>query len=149
MHSVNHRISPNYSHFRPFYFFLSFPLYRGLRLCSQVKLVKLVSPVKSSSLVTGSEYDALSQEMWDRFIKTQQTEETFRKKMSLWRYLYIAIKVHSINILHCISYYIQPHYCILCLSISHPLLSIGLFSVSSFPPLPVSFVAFLPRLRMI
>ncbi|XP_060804391.1 poly(A) RNA polymerase gld-2 homolog B [Amyelois transitella] len=43
-------------------------------------------------LLTGSKFDTLSQEMWDKFIKSQQTEETFRKKMTLWRYLYINIK---------------------------------------------------------
>ncbi|CAH2261516.1 jg20145 [Pararge aegeria aegeria] len=40
----------------------------------------------------GSQYDTLSQEIWDKFMKSQQTEETFRKKMNLWRYLYITIK---------------------------------------------------------
>ncbi|XP_028178731.1 poly(A) RNA polymerase gld-2 homolog B-like [Ostrinia furnacalis] len=43
-------------------------------------------------LLTGSKWDTLSQEMWDKFVKSQQTEETFRKKMNLWRYLYITIK---------------------------------------------------------
>ncbi|CAH2049002.1 unnamed protein product, partial [Iphiclides podalirius] len=43
-------------------------------------------------LLNGSKWDTLSQEIWDKFIKSQQTEETFRKKMNLWRYLYITIK---------------------------------------------------------
>ncbi|XP_053611914.1 poly(A) RNA polymerase gld-2 homolog A-like [Plodia interpunctella] len=43
-------------------------------------------------LLTGSKFDTLSQEMWDKFIKSQQSEETFRRKMTLWRYLYINIK---------------------------------------------------------
>ncbi|KAL0821355.1 hypothetical protein ABMA28_005944 [Loxostege sticticalis] len=43
-------------------------------------------------LLNGSKWDTLSQEMWDKFVKSQQTEETFRKKMNLWRYLYITIK---------------------------------------------------------
>lgn len=43
-------------------------------------------------LLNGSKYDTLSQEIWDKFVKSQQTEETFRKKMNLWRYLYITIK---------------------------------------------------------
>lgn len=43
-------------------------------------------------LLNGSQWDSLSQEIWDKFIKSQQTEETFRKKMNLWRYLYITIK---------------------------------------------------------
>ncbi|XP_047532411.1 poly(A) RNA polymerase gld-2 homolog A-like isoform X1 [Vanessa atalanta] len=43
-------------------------------------------------LLNGSKWDTLSQEIWDKFVKSQQTEETFRKKMNLWRYLYITIK---------------------------------------------------------
>ncbi|XP_068622599.1 poly(A) RNA polymerase gld-2 homolog A-like [Battus philenor] len=43
-------------------------------------------------LLNGSKWDSLSQEIWDKFIKSQQTEETFRQKMNLWRYLYIMIK---------------------------------------------------------
>ncbi|KAI5643859.1 hypothetical protein NE865_04035 [Phthorimaea operculella] len=43
-------------------------------------------------LLNGSEWDSLSQEIWEKFVKSQQTEETFRKKMNLWRYLYITIK---------------------------------------------------------
>ncbi|XP_049871654.1 poly(A) RNA polymerase gld-2 homolog A-like [Pectinophora gossypiella] len=43
-------------------------------------------------LLNGSEWDTLSQEIWEKFVKSQQTEETFRKKMNLWRYLYITIK---------------------------------------------------------
>ncbi|CAG4955476.1 unnamed protein product [Parnassius apollo] len=44
------------------------------------------------NLLNGSKWDTLSQEMWDKFIKSQQTEDTFRKKMNLWRYLYVTIK---------------------------------------------------------
>ncbi|RVE42990.1 hypothetical protein evm_012362 [Chilo suppressalis] len=43
-------------------------------------------------LLNGSKWDTLSQEMWDKFVKSQQTEDTFRKKMNLWRYIYITIK---------------------------------------------------------
>ncbi|XP_063539635.1 poly(A) RNA polymerase gld-2 homolog A-like [Cydia strobilella] len=43
-------------------------------------------------LLNGSKWDNLSQEIWDKFVKSQQTEETFRKKMNLWRYLYVTIK---------------------------------------------------------
>ncbi|XP_052742358.1 poly(A) RNA polymerase gld-2 homolog A [Bicyclus anynana] len=44
------------------------------------------------NLLNGSQYDTLSQEIWDKFMKSQQTEETFRKKMNLWRFLYVNIK---------------------------------------------------------
>ncbi|XP_050679392.1 poly(A) RNA polymerase gld-2 homolog A-like [Leptidea sinapis] len=43
-------------------------------------------------LLTGSKWDSLSQDIWDKFVKSQQTEATFHKKMNLWKYLYITIK---------------------------------------------------------
>ncbi|XP_072938177.1 poly(A) RNA polymerase gld-2 homolog A-like [Epargyreus clarus] len=43
-------------------------------------------------LLNGSEWDTLSQEIWDKFIKSQQTEDTFRKKMNLWKYLFVTIR---------------------------------------------------------
>ncbi|XP_013169960.1 PREDICTED: poly(A) RNA polymerase gld-2 homolog A-like [Papilio xuthus] len=43
-------------------------------------------------LLNGSKWDSLSQEIWDKFMKSQQTDETFRKKMNLWRYLSMAIR---------------------------------------------------------
>lgn len=39
-------------------------------------------------------WDTLSQSMWSKFLDCQQTEETFKKKMKLWRYLYVSIKVY-------------------------------------------------------
>ncbi|KAJ0174933.1 hypothetical protein K1T71_009074 [Dendrolimus kikuchii] len=43
-------------------------------------------------LLNGSKWDTLSQEIWDKFLKSQQTEETFKRKINLWRYLFITIK---------------------------------------------------------
>ncbi|CAK1541980.1 unnamed protein product [Leptosia nina] len=43
-------------------------------------------------LLNGSNWDNLSQEIWDKFIKSQQTEDTFHKKMNLWRYLFVTVK---------------------------------------------------------
>lgn len=43
-------------------------------------------------LLNGSQWDRLSQEIWDKFVTSQQTEETFRKKMCLWRRLYMIVK---------------------------------------------------------
>ncbi|XP_052748029.1 poly(A) RNA polymerase gld-2-like isoform X2 [Galleria mellonella] len=43
-------------------------------------------------LLNGSKWDTLSQEIWDKFVKSQQTEETFRRKMNLWKYLYVNIR---------------------------------------------------------
>lgn len=45
------------------------------------------------SLLNNSKFDRLSQSIWKKFINSQQTEETFKQKMRLWRYLYVFIKV--------------------------------------------------------
>ncbi|XP_075154293.1 uncharacterized protein LOC142227936 isoform X2 [Haematobia irritans] len=45
-----------------------------------------------ASLLNNSKWDNLSRDIWAKFISSQQTEETFRKKMRLWRYLYLFIK---------------------------------------------------------
>lgn len=45
-----------------------------------------------TDLLNGSKWDSLSQDIWDRFMAAQQTEDTFRKKMNLWRFLYTSIK---------------------------------------------------------
>lgn len=43
-------------------------------------------------LLNNSKWDQLSQGIWTKFITSQQTEETYKKKMYLWRYLYVTIK---------------------------------------------------------
>lgn len=43
-------------------------------------------------MLTGSLWDAVTQQMWEKFIQHQQTEETFKKKMHLWRELYVFLK---------------------------------------------------------
>ncbi|XP_073834169.1 uncharacterized protein [Musca autumnalis] len=45
-----------------------------------------------SALLNNSKWDKLSQDIWNKFICSQQTEETFKQKMRLWRYLYLFIK---------------------------------------------------------
>ncbi|XP_053948280.1 poly(A) RNA polymerase gld-2 homolog B isoform X1 [Anastrepha ludens] len=45
-----------------------------------------------SSLLNNSKWDHLSQGVWNKFISSQQTEETYKQKMHLWRFLYIIIK---------------------------------------------------------
>ncbi|KAG8233879.1 hypothetical protein J437_LFUL013996 [Ladona fulva] len=40
----------------------------------------------------GSKWDKLSQGIWKKFIANHQSEETFKKKMLLWKHLYILIK---------------------------------------------------------
>lgn len=46
-----------------------------------------------AALLNNSKWDKLSQDIWNKFICSQQTEETFKQKMRLWRYLYLFIKV--------------------------------------------------------
>ncbi|XP_046487826.1 poly(A) RNA polymerase gld-2 homolog A isoform X1 [Neodiprion pinetum] len=45
-----------------------------------------------AKLLTGSHWDVLSQDIWEKFMTHQQTEATYRNKMMLWKYLYIYIK---------------------------------------------------------
>ncbi|KAM7346995.1 uncharacterized protein ACRADG_006689 isoform 2-T4 [Cochliomyia hominivorax] len=45
-----------------------------------------------ATLLNNSKWDHLSQDIWKKFIHSQQTEETFKQKMRLWRYLYLFIK---------------------------------------------------------
>lgn len=61
------------------------------RFLNRAHLVELKrSP---DALCNGSKWDQLSQSVWAKFSSRQQTEETYRKKMYLWRYLYTNIKV--------------------------------------------------------
>lgn len=48
------------------------------------------------TLLHNSKWDLLSQGIWKKFINSQQTEETFKQKMHLWRYLYLFIKVRIV-----------------------------------------------------
>lgn len=43
-------------------------------------------------LLNGGKWDHLSQNIWNKFLSSQQTEETYKKKMILWKYLYLIIK---------------------------------------------------------
>lgn len=49
-----------------------------------------------ANLCNGSKFDRLSREVWNRFVRSQQTEDTYKKKMYLWRYLYTNIRVNRI-----------------------------------------------------
>lgn len=54
--------------------------------------------VPPDTLLNGSKWDQLSQMIWDKFFLAQQTEETYKKKMYLWRYLYLIVKVSLLNL---------------------------------------------------
>ncbi|RLU25606.1 hypothetical protein DMN91_001763 [Ooceraea biroi] len=60
------------------------------RFLARSHLVTMTST--PSNLVCGSIWDNLSREIWSKFISNQQTEATYRKKMMLWKHLYIYIK---------------------------------------------------------
>lgn len=46
-----------------------------------------------ASLLAGGEWGSLSKQIWDEFMSCQQTEETYKKKLTLWQYLYTFIRV--------------------------------------------------------
>lgn len=49
--------------------------------------------IPPAQLKCGSQWDRLSEEMWEKFIMSQQSRLTYRKKMILWRDLYESVKV--------------------------------------------------------
>lgn len=61
------------------------------RFLAKSHLVETKNP--KTPLLLGGIWDPLSQDIWDRFIAAQQTEATFKKKMLLWRYLFLCVKV--------------------------------------------------------
>lgn len=62
------------------------------------------------SFSPGSQWDPLSKSIWSKFSNSQQTEETYKRKMYLWRYLYLCIRVCSSCFLHIERFYIQSFY---------------------------------------
>ena len=48
---------------------------------------------RPENLLSDSLYDSLSEDMWEKFVSNQQTKDTYIKKMILWKYLFISIKV--------------------------------------------------------
>ncbi|KAK7793005.1 hypothetical protein R5R35_009606 [Gryllus longicercus] len=60
------------------------------RFLSRAHLIEVTKT--PSQLLSGGEWDKLSQGIWNYFITNQQTEETYKKKMLLWKCLYIFIK---------------------------------------------------------
>lgn len=47
---------------------------------------------RPAGLLNGTKWDSLSAMIWNKFIGAQQTEDTYKKKMYLWRYLYVCVK---------------------------------------------------------
>lgn len=61
------------------------------RFLNRAHLIELKS--EPAQLCNGSKWDPLSKHIWAKFSLRQQREDTYRKKMYLWRYLYTNIKV--------------------------------------------------------
>lgn len=51
-----------------------------------------------TELCNGSDWDPVSQKMWEKFASRQQTEETYRHKVSLWSIVDRNIKVYLYRI---------------------------------------------------
>lgn len=61
------------------------------RFLARSHLVEITKPPQD--LVRLSRWDDLSKDIWTKFAMNQQTENTFKNKMMLWKYLFIYIKV--------------------------------------------------------
>lgn len=48
------------------------------------------------NLICHCQWDNLSKDIWKKFIANQQTDITYRKKIMLWKYLLIYLKVNII-----------------------------------------------------
>lgn len=60
------------------------------RFLARAHLIEIKDPPRD--LLNGGKWDHLSQNIWNKFLSSQQTEETYKKKMNLWKYLYLIIK---------------------------------------------------------
>lgn len=61
------------------------------RYLARSKLVEVKDT--PDNLVTGSKWDQLSTQVWNKFISNQQTTENYVNKMNLFKHLYHLIKV--------------------------------------------------------
>lgn len=65
------------------------------RFTSKAKLFRIVpNPPK---LLCGGSWDQLNQSMWDVYTAKAQKEQTYMRKLELWRMLYIHINVRTLN----------------------------------------------------
>lgn len=53
----------------------------------------IVTKIFPSELVRHSKWDKLSKSVWDKFSSHQQSQEMYVRKLMLWKYLLIYIKV--------------------------------------------------------
>lgn len=66
------------------------------KFLSRSKIVEIKE--QPEKLLTGGEWDSLNKQIWVAYTSNQQTEEIYIKKVNLWRYLYIFIRVSFISI---------------------------------------------------
>ncbi|KAL0109212.1 hypothetical protein PUN28_014359 [Cardiocondyla obscurior] len=61
------------------------------RFLARSHLIQVTST--PNNLVTGSSWDDLSKQVWDKFITHQQTEITYKKKIMLWKHLNALMRI--------------------------------------------------------
>lgn len=66
------------------------PLFAADRFLSRSHLVQVT--VTPPQLLSGCDWDKLSEGIWNKFMIHQQTEDTFKKKMMLWKCLYYVVQ---------------------------------------------------------
>lgn len=81
---VNHSNNPPYDPQYPFDYYLS----RGDE--SEMRSAPI-------SFRSGTKYDRLSEQMWEKFQMSQQTRATYHSKMIIWRDLYNCVKVRLLH----------------------------------------------------
>lgn len=66
------------------------------QLATQYRLRKCDTNIPSD-LCSGSEWDSLSQKIWDKFDERRQPQDLYEKKIALWAHLCQQIKVIGID----------------------------------------------------
>lgn len=64
------------------------------RYLAEARNVEVVA--QPEKLICMCKYDKLSAEIWKRFRGAQQTQNKFKVKMRLWRYLFIWMNVSTV-----------------------------------------------------
>lgn len=64
------------------------------RFKSRSELMK-IDP-NPSGLLTGGQWDQLSQAIWDVFSSKAQTETTYENKITIWKHIFLYIRVSSV-----------------------------------------------------
>lgn len=65
------------------------------RFLAKAHLISMKQP--PPQLLNGTKWDLISESIWNKFRQLQQSEDMYKRRMNLWRYLFIAIKVRTLN----------------------------------------------------